>query len=315
VQARDFARALTGTAAAKRGGMTKRNLAVLPLLLSQAPPSTGASHFGEKTASLLRKYGPGPRLHLNIGIFDGGTPDTTVDAELIRRRLVASQEVMMRRAAEVWDARRLFDGRLLDAGCGLGGGAIYWAQTCGARVIAATIVGEHLPIIGELARLAGVGDRVRPILADACKVDSSVRFDAVVAMESARYFLRDRWFQRLERIVRPGGVVCVEDTFLCREEWRQPFDACWKTRVGPVREYVEAARAAGFALDVDEDVTASTTEFWLQSAAWEEAQLDGAPDPVERERLTQSIRWHARFYRAWRDRGIEVRLLRFRKGK
>src|SRR5262249_51163428 len=105
-------------------------------------------------------------------------------------------------------------GSVLDAGCGLGGGAIFWAETCGAHVTAVTIVPDHIPIIAHFARQAGVGHRVAPMLSDACSVKTAEPFDAVVAMESACYFPRRRWFARLARIVRPGGHVCIEDTFL-----------------------------------------------------------------------------------------------------
>lgn len=272
-----------------------------------------AQYYDAKTASILKKYGPGPRVHFHIGVFGAGPHDTTVGRDALRARLVESQEAMCRRAAAVWDAPRTLSGAVLDAGCGLGGGALYWAQTCGARVTAATIAREHVPLIAAFARDAGLDHAVQPVLADACEVDVGRRFDAVVAMESACYFPRERWFAHLARIVRPGGVVCVEDTFLGRDAWREPFDAYWKTRVAPAQEYVAAAHAAGFALELDVDVTGETTEFWVQSWAWAEAELDAERDPAEQARLTQSIRWHARFYRAWRDRGIEVRLLRFRR--
>jgi tocopherol O-methyltransferase len=273
-----------------------------------------AQYYDSKTASILKKYGPGPRVHFHIGVFGPGPHDTTVDAEVLRARLVSSQEAMCRRAAKVWDAPRVLSGEVLDAGCGLGGGALYWAMNHGARVTAATIAREHVPLVAAFAQQAGVGHLVRPVLSDVCEVDIGRPFDGVVAMESACYFPREPWFAHLARVVRPGGVVCVEDTFLGRPDWREPFDAYWKTRVAPVREYVNAARAAGFALEIDEDVTDETTEFWVQSLAWTEAMLLANTAPAEEIRLTQSIRWHARFYRAWRDRGIEVRLLRFRHG-
>jgi tocopherol O-methyltransferase len=180
-------------------------------------------------------------------------------------------------------------------------------------VTAVTIAAEHIPMIRAFAELAGVADRVRPVLADACEAPAERPYDGVVAMESACYFDRERWFARLAEIVRPGGHVCIEDTFLGRPDWKVPFDRYWKTDVAPASDYIKAARAAGFELDRDEDVTDLTTEFWVQSMAWSEGIL-GEDEQLgdEEQRLVQSIRWHASFLRAWRDRGIEVRLLRFR---
>lgn len=273
-----------------------------------------AGYYDAKTASVLNKYGPGPRVHFHIGLFDGVDVDTTAPVDVIQRRIVASQEAMVARAAEVWNARDVLSGEVMDAGCGLGGGSLYWAQEYGARVTSVTIAAEHLPLIERFAAEVGAGDRIRTVLSDAADAPAERPLDSVVAMESACYFDRDRWFQHLAGIVRPGGHVCVEDTFLGRPEWRDPFDRYWKTSVAPVEEYVRAARASGFVLDRNEDVTELTTEFWIQSIAWSEATLEeGRISVSEQDRLLQSIRWHARFLRAWRDRGIEVRLLRFQK--
>jgi tocopherol O-methyltransferase len=281
---------------------------------SQSSPQEVAGYYHAKTASILKKYGPGPRVHFHIGLFDGVDIDTTAPPDVIQRRIVASQEAMLARAAEVWNARDVLAGEVMDAGCGLGGGSIYWAAEYGARVTSVTIAAEHLPIIRRFAAEAGVADRVRTVLSDAAAAPAEGPLDAVVAMESACYFQRDLWFRHLAGIVRPGGHVCIQDVFLGRPEWRDPFDSYWKTTIAPVEEYVRAARAAGFVLDRNEDLTELTTEFWIQSIAWSESMLeDGGNPAAEQDRLLQSIRWHARFLRAWRDRGIEVRLLRFQK--
>ena len=299
-------------------GRESRRVSLGPTTLSPAAlpaggsPAGVAGYYDAKTASILRKYGPGPRVHFHIGCF-AGHPDTGVDADALRRRIRRAQEETVERAALAWDAPREFAGRLLDAGCGLGGGAIWWARHCPAEVTAATIAGEHVPLVARFAEAAGVGGRVRAVLADACEVEGPEPFDAVVAMESACYFPRRRWFGHLRRIVRPGGVVCIEDTFLGREECREPFDRYWRTRVGPAAEYVRCAAEAGFALEGDVDLTAATAEFWVQSIAWSRRTLEGGElDDAEVRRLAESIRWHGYFHRAWLRRGIEVRLLKFR---
>ena len=56
----------------------------------------------------------------------------------------------------------------------------------------------------------------------------------------------------------PGHLV---DTFLGHTSCKADFDHYWKTRIGPVREYMEAAHAAGFE-------TEQTSNFWLQIIAW-----------------------------------------------
>jgi len=285
------------------------------------PPSPGRpepvgpvhAYYANKTASIVQKYGPGPRIHFHIGLIAAPLDGDRHGPDHYRRAMASAQEAMMSKAAEVWGAREHFTGHVLDAGCGLGGGAIFWAQEYGAQVTAITIVPDHLPCIRRFAGQAGVADRVVAVLADACAVTSPHRFDAVVAMESACYFPRDRWFAHLAGLLRPGGVVCVEDVILVEPAFKASFDAYWKTDIARGDEYLCAARAAGFVLEHNLDVTDETAAFWRYSVAWSQAMLDSAQIGTSDARhLESSIRWHEIFYQYWRLHGVEVRLLKFR---
>lgn len=271
-----------------------------------------AAYYDEKTAAILRKYGPGPQVHFHLGLYEG---PVRVDgaAAALRARLTAAQTALMDHASRRWDAPRAFAGRLLDVGCGLGGGALYWAERSATEVTAITIAEAHIPVIAQLAAWAGVGERVRPVLADALTFDAPRPFDAAVALESSCYLDRDAWFARLAALVRPGGMVCIEDTFLGDPAWRTPFDAYWHTRIGTPEEYASAARAHGFALRDEEDITARTTPFWCQSIAWTKANLAAETDREERGRLIRSISWHEQFLEAWRQHRIRVLLLRLER--
>lgn len=268
-------------------------------------------YYNGKTASILQKYGPGPIVHFNLGLFtDHPTP--VPDPDLMRKRLVASQAALMARAADVWNAQHVFAGEVLDVGCGLGGGAIYWAQKYGANVTAVTIAPEHLPVVARFAEEAGVGRRVRTILSDACEVPTDRLYDTAVAFESSCYFPRDRWFAHLARLIRPGGYVCVEEVFQRHPDGTKVWDGHYYTRAGSVQDYVRAAEAAGFVLDVNVDVTEQTPEFWIQSIGWIDAMLgSGHLGRSEEERLKSSRRLHVNLHQEWLDGGCEHRLLRF----
>ena len=56
----------------------------------------------------------------------------------------------------VWDASESLTGEILDVGCGLGGGSIFWAQEFGARVTAVTCVPFHAGHVARFAVEAGV---------------------------------------------------------------------------------------------------------------------------------------------------------------
>lgn len=270
-------------------------------------------YYDEKTASIINKYGPGPRIHFHIGLFDHDVSTHDSDLESLRRLLVDSQEKMIDKAAEVWEASKFSHGNILDAGCGLGGGSIYWAKEFNADVTAVTIVPGHIPLITEFADRAGVSERVHPLLSDVCDVPGERCFDAAIAMEASCYFPLKKWFARLAHLLRPGGVVCVEEPLVGKEEWATLFDHYWRTKIASVDEYVDAAAPAGFVLEKNVDLTDETTEFWSHSQAWVKMNIEHCDlDEKERTRLLNSLAWHALFHQAWSERGIEIRLLRFR---
>lgn len=288
-----------------------------------------SSYYDQKTESILRKYGPGPRVHFHLGLDTdiavpraprvgttvGTIVGTTARTEDYRRALVTAQERLVGHAARIWEAPRHLSGEVLDVGCGLGGGSLFWAQEIGARVTGLTIAPAHLPYIARFAAAVGVSDRVTAVLSDAAAYSRSEPFDAAVALESSCYLPREAWFANLGRLIRPGGYVFIEDTFLGHPAAAAPFDEYWKTRVGPVAEYVAAARKAGFSLESQVDFTAASTSFWSTSIDWSRAALEERNvDPAEETRLRRSIEWQARFKEMWEERAIVCQMLAFRRG-
>lgn len=271
--------------------------------------------YRRKTSHLREKFGPGPRIHFHVGVFDGIEPADEGDAESCRRRLVASQEALLRLAADVWDAPRSLSREVLDVGCGLGGGSIFWAAEHGASVTAVTDVPEHAALVAELARDAGVEARLQALVADACAIKSHMRFNAAVAVESSCYLPRRTWFMHLSGLLQKGGHVCIEDSFSDDPSFAGRFDAYWRTRIGTRREYISAAVEAGFTLDRDEDITERVVEFWRQGVVYMElVRRRGLVDEAEQRRLARSIEWQSDCIQAWQERRVETRLLRFRVG-
>ncbi|MGW1836729.1 SAM-dependent methyltransferase [Streptomyces sp. NPDC002067] len=277
-------------------------------------------YYTRKTSDILHKYGPGPRVHFHMGIFaEGDHPNTTVAQRVLRRRIVESQEAVLDHAARLWDVPRNPPGHLLDIGCGVGGGSIYWAQTYGAQVTGITVTGEHIPVIADFARQAEVGDRITPVLGDIHDLTDENRYDGAVAIESSGYMDRERLFAVVAKALKPGGWFGIQEHFLCRPEWTEFIDGYYKTRLGTLTEYITAAHAAGLELEQDEDITDRVAEFWMQSMAWSTAEVEtmdrtGVPSPIARERLLESERTHGKLFRIWRDHAVETRLLLFRLG-
>src|SRR4051812_25885295 len=89
-------------------------------------------YYDRKTASVLSKYGPGPRVHFHIGHYPTA-PELRLPIDELQAQMVAAQELMLSRAAQLWDATQVLSGSVLDVGCGLGGGSLYWAEEHGAN--------------------------------------------------------------------------------------------------------------------------------------------------------------------------------------
>ncbi|MEU7043403.1 methyltransferase domain-containing protein [Streptomyces varsoviensis] len=276
------------------------------------------SYYSRKTTDILHKYGPGPRVHFHMGLFDAGAaPNTTVAQRVLKDRLLVSQETAIQHADRAWNVAADRPAALLDIGCGLGGGSLYWAQEHGCAVTAMTVAAQHVPLVTEFAELAGVGELVTPVLADIHDLREERAYGAAVAFESSGYMDRERLFGVVAKALEPGGWFGIQEHFLCRPEWTRFIDGYYKTRLGTLAEYIAAANAAGFELEQDEDITDRAAEFWVQSMAWTTAELDmakrsGKPSPIAVERLTESALTHGKLFRIWRDHAVETRQLLFR---
>jgi tocopherol O-methyltransferase len=272
-------------------------------------------YYDEKTAKLVRKYGPGPRVHYHVGHYPSGETPQVAGAtpEAIRDSMRVHQEGLLRYAATVWRAERRLSGRVLDVGCGLGGGSIFWAKEFGADVTAVTNAPEHPAVIDGFARECGLEDRIRPVVSDAAHLAVDGPFDAAVAIESSGYFDRSLWFERLARVLRPGASVCIEDVFTERPHGADVWADYFYCKPASVLDYARDARSAGFELVDEVDATAETAPFWDESAAWTQAVLDtdDTLSTAERRRLRISLMANRAQGAEWRAGGLRLAFLRF----
>jgi SAM-dependent methyltransferase len=262
------------------------------------------AYYEAKTAAILAKYGPGPRVHFHSGLTDGAPPPGA-DPAALGAALVAAQEELVRDCAAAWCETSPLGGALLDVGCGLGGPALWFAMQHGARVTALTDVAAHAPVVARFATRAGVGDRVTTWVADAHALAGAPRFDAALAIESSCYLDRNAWFAALARVLRPGARVHVVDCFLGRPESSALFDRYFLCRIGSLASYERAAARAGFALEKSERLNGRAAGFWALSQAFSRARLASCTDPAEDARLRRSIAEHEGFRRAYADGTID----------
>lgn len=267
--------------------------------------------YESKTQPILRRYGPGPRVHYHVGLVED---EYSADAgpERLRELLVRSQESMLEYAAGVWNLDSLREREILDVGCGLGGTALFLAQEYGARVTALTIAPSHVGLVRRFAAQAGVEELVAPILGDALEIPGAARFDAAIAIDSSSSFARAPWFYHLAQLLRPHGRVLIGDCFLADRDYEVPFNLHWCAQIGTLDEYLEAARDAGFHLDTIVDLSDKVRRFWslsLSLIGFEETSLK--LDEESSERLKASRRIHTMVCDGLAGGGLRQLLLGF----
>jgi tocopherol O-methyltransferase len=155
--------------------------------------------------------------------------------------------------------------RVLDAGCGVGGSAIWLAREFGARVVGITLVPSEVERGRRYACRRGLANLVtlkRQDLARTAFPDSS--FDVIWAIESVCYVPDKRDFLvEARRLLKPGGRLVVADGFRSRrpfspaDEWLlDNMLAGWAVPdLATPEEFTAAARKVGFAHVRFEDVT------------------------------------------------------------
>jgi len=280
-------------------------------LLDRVSDKSIVPYYESKTRAILQRYGPGPRVHYHTGFIDEPMPNGA-SAECLRRHLVDAQERTLRHASVMWKARSTLCGDILDVGCGLGGGAIFWAQEFDAHVTAVTIAPSHIELITKFAEQAGVGSQVKSLLSDALLVPGENCYDAAVAIDSSSSFPRAEWFNRLATLLRPRGHVFISDCFLISPEYEEPFNRHWCAQIGTLEEYCAAAREGHFELDSMKDVSHQAINFWTTTLALiREEGLSPDLAKAERAKLEESFRIHSLVRQGLREGGLRHLLLSF----
>ncbi len=194
------------------------------------------------------------RLSIHRGLWG---PDTRTDAEsldLAKRTLV--------------QGCRLGPGRhVLDAGCGVGGTAIFLAEAHGVRVTGLTNCGQQVAVATQKARARGVGHLVEFRHGDFMELPfADATFDIVLNHESLCYAVdKLAYLQGVYRVLKPGGRWQSLDAELANRNEPLPerHDALlaaleWNWRLPPYRSWrdvLSMVEEAGFTAIEEQDLT------------------------------------------------------------
>jgi cyclopropane fatty-acyl-phospholipid synthase-like methyltransferase len=254
-------------------------------------------------------------LAMHMGYWDRST-----------RTLTQALARMNRRLAE--EAAVTASDRVLDAGCGVGGSAIYLAKRYGCRVVGITLSETQVHRARAHARRHGVAARTEFLVGDylhAPFADGS--FDVVWALESLCYAPRKRDFAREAwRLLRPAGRVVVGDGFTVSDtlsprerDWMRMWLAGWvvpglESRPGFERDL----HACGFArisfTDLTRNIEPSALRLLLMSFPTLPISRLAERLGLRTEVQTGNTRAALYQYLAWRRRLALYGLFSARKG-
>lgn len=118
--------------------------------------------------------------------------------------------------AEALDIQK--DDIILDAGCGVGGTAIWIAENYGVKVTGIGIVKKQNELAKKYAKERGLESLVNFQIKDFCDTGlASESFDKIYAIESVCHAKnKDDFIKEAFRLLKPGGMLCVCDYFLNR---------------------------------------------------------------------------------------------------
>ncbi len=177
-----------------------------------------------------------------------------------RRASLRFNEVMTEKA------RITRDDHVLDAGCGVGGAAIYLAKTIGCRVTGITICPRQVEQARKNAKKAGVDELTEFLEMDYEHTTfNEGTFDVVWGLESICYAQsKEQFIREAYRISSPRGRLIVADGFASREvyhgndkrlmqRWLDGWIVNFLNTPGQFKKFAEKA---GYNLIQYEDVTA-----------------------------------------------------------
>ena len=185
----------------------------------------------------------------------------------VLKKGIAAQWVATRRMNEktVEKLNITKDDYVLDAGCGIGGNAVWLAETCGCRVCGISIVPHQIETAKKRAKEAGVEHLCEFRVMDFMKLEfGDETFDVVMGLESICYAdPKSEFIKGVYRILKKDGRFGMADGFASKEEYvgndkrlmGRWLDG-WKVNsLDTPQKWAKNAEAAGFKRSDYRDVT------------------------------------------------------------
>lgn len=201
------------------------------------------SYYNTTQVHYEQWWGLNKSFSLHYGIWEKGIRN-------FQEALVNTNKVLLE-LAEIDSSSRV-----LDAGCGVGGAAVFISEQSRARVTGITLSQKQLNSANALVKEKGLGDQVDFKLMDYTQTafpDES--FDVIWACESICHCPEPRAFMReAYRLLKKGGRVIVCDFFKTSEnqednnDWLKKWCDTWAvSQLVTAKDFEEGLEESGFA--------------------------------------------------------------------
>lgn len=149
-------------------------------------------------------WGNYDNLALHMGYFEDDEKEISHEESLLKMNEIVS------------DTAKLQKGDLvLDAGCGVGGSSIWWAQNRGCKVKGVSLVDNEIFLAKKFSAAKKIDSMVTFETMDITdlKFDKE-SFDVVIAIESFCYALdKNNFLKEAFRVLKKGGRLVISDYF------------------------------------------------------------------------------------------------------
>ena len=189
-------------------------------------------------------WGMDRNLQLNLGLWEKGTKNL---AEALRN--------LNAKVAELAEVSK--DSRVLDAGCGVGGTAIYMAKHFGCKVTGISITERQIELAKENAKKEGVDQLVdfqSQNFMQTTFPDES--FDVIIGMESICYAEpKIDFLKEAKRLLKPGGRLVLAENLQGKEElsdkerrilYTDGFNGCKVKSLDTETQYLDNLKSLDF---------------------------------------------------------------------
>lgn len=174
------------------------------------------------------------------------------------------------------------DDYVLDAGCGVGGNAVYLAETFGCKVVGITITPRQVALAKKRAKKRGVDHLCEFHQMDYMNTTfDHETFSVVIGLESICYAdPKIDFIKEVYRLLKPGGRFCMADGFESHEKYEGTnqrlmnrwLDGWHVNSLGTPTQWAQNAEKAGFKfsdyVNVTKKAWPSSVCIFISSLPW-----------------------------------------------